>query len=76
MNEDENDTDDKNDTKNESHTNSELKLGKLYLTASLERGLAVRLATDARAGEPYLYPFKIRVKNLRKVRVNWFYHNF
>ena len=45
-------------------TNSAFKLGKQYLTASRERSLAVRLATGARPGEPYLYPFKIYMKNL------------
>ena len=54
-------------------TNSAFKLGKQYLTASRERSLAVRLATGARPGEPYLYPFEIPMK---KSHVNWFYHNF
>ncbi len=38
-NDDKNDTDDRNDTRNEAQTNSAFKLGKLYSTASLERGL-------------------------------------
>ena len=71
----ENDTDDKNDTRNESHTNSSFKLGNLYST-SIVRVLAMRLATDASHGEPYLYPFKICAENLCKVHFDWFYHNF
>ena len=46
-NDDLNETDDENNTRNEFHTNSSFKLSNLYSRASLERGLAVRFATDA-----------------------------